>query len=351
MNQNFTAEEVRALLLKIEGGPISVEQRVELFDIASRHADSIERAQAGVTEEVVMTVWAHAARASQYHNHYSIDRKDDLRAALLAVWPIVPATNSPETDSKLVGGSGSDESAVPTLVQHRVRYFPNKDWQIWMDGRPAPICGYDRAQGRCEVEVRQLFTHPPAQADSSKLDHASARAVALLCRALVSDDAFAITHQSQGQYRSALIAKLDGLIAECKPSAEPVTRDASDSGRVRDERAAFEDWVRSWIVQKSDQDEALKRDKWGQYLSEEISLRQIGWDGRAELAAQGQPHAMPDWWDMVRLIGDISIDRPSHISAHKEEIWRHGVKAALTRAQAEIECAIVGAAQPGESHE
>jgi hypothetical protein len=51
----YSVGEVRMLLQEIAGGPISVLQRFELFDIASTYADlreQIERAREGVTDEV-----------------------------------------------------------------------------------------------------------------------------------------------------------------------------------------------------------------------------------------------------------------------------------------------------------
>jgi len=65
VNGKWTAEEVRELLLKIAGGPISVTQRVELFDIASNYASILDAdGDVGAVGGEVYRVEAHKAVAA-----------------------------------------------------------------------------------------------------------------------------------------------------------------------------------------------------------------------------------------------------------------------------------------------
>lgn len=85
MNGKWTSDEVRELLLKIAGGPISIVQRVELFDIASNYAERIEAdervrppAQAAqVDRRVAIRLAQYGAEYSYRHKGWSIESLQD----------------------------------------------------------------------------------------------------------------------------------------------------------------------------------------------------------------------------------------------------------------------------------
>jgi hypothetical protein len=96
MSQKYTAEEVRAIARRLHDD-ITVRDGDTLTasDMLTAYADSIERAQAGVTNEVV-----ERACDANYNDGFCPPVFDAVRAALLAVWPAI--TNLPEIGNKSV---------------------------------------------------------------------------------------------------------------------------------------------------------------------------------------------------------------------------------------------------------
>jgi hypothetical protein len=92
MNQKFTAEEAQHLSQRLKSGEYDGTVIMRAWIALEAYADSIERAQAGVTPEVVQkAVQAFATSLLQQREEGGSGHHKDMRAALLAVWPSVPA--------------------------------------------------------------------------------------------------------------------------------------------------------------------------------------------------------------------------------------------------------------------
>ncbi len=106
-------------------------------------------------------------------------------------------------------------------------YHPSDaDVHSWMER--SDIDGHKITAMRSAIEdarsmhlLHQPPTNPPEIGYIHlTLDKSSARATALLCRALVNDDEYAISFQSMRRYRTSLIEKIDGFIKECESKPE-----------------------------------------------------------------------------------------------------------------------------------
>ena len=131
---DWTAEEVRAQakLERRDRGDVLTEAMLTAF------AERIERAQAGVTDEVTWKVTQHLRRC-KLHAHTA-----DVKEALLAVWP---------TAAERIA---ADERAVPVAYQCRI---PTGNWH------ECTFDEYEYVSHNRPEDARKLYTHssPPAQ--------------------------------------------------------------------------------------------------------------------------------------------------------------------------------------------
>ena len=135
----YSVEEVRA----IANNPALLGQEKFCINAYADLLEQIDRAQDGVTDEVAKAVWNSAAKASPFHNHYSIDNKADLKTALHAVAHLLP--------------SGELKVEIPVCF-----YLDDED-----GGREYNTI--DQFSGGRRGGV-PLFAHPPAQASQGDND-------------------------------------------------------------------------------------------------------------------------------------------------------------------------------------
>lgn len=158
MNQKFTAEEVQHLRQRLKSGEYDGTVIMRAWIALEAYADSIERAQAGVTDEVVERATVAYARTASKHIPVSAV---SMRAALLAVWPSVPAQAAQADKSEATHGHLVAWNAICGCLD---RLSPG-----WITASPGSA--FERAIKAIETLAKKPTAEPVAQpADSGRVE-------------------------------------------------------------------------------------------------------------------------------------------------------------------------------------
>jgi hypothetical protein len=118
--------------------------------------EQIERAREGVTDEVAKAVWNSAAKASPFHNHYSIDSKADLKTALHAVVHLLPSDERGGVEKPVVLAwlEAEPSATLESLRSETGMFIHSMQFHV---GKTKPA---DRPAAN---KLFPLYTRPPAQ--------------------------------------------------------------------------------------------------------------------------------------------------------------------------------------------
>jgi hypothetical protein len=232
MNQKFTAEEAQHLSQRLKSGEYDGTVIMRAWIALEAYADSIERAQAGVTDEVVERATVAYARTASKHIPVSAV---SMRATLLDVWPNPPA-QAVQVDLRngLLRGKAQNE-------EPRVRHSCN----IGVGCEETGIC-YAEANGQpeqCGRPTAEPVAQPAGSGRSyatSWTDEEKARAFEWLRAAATADGApmeagvaldtwHALAVQGRGEPVAWLAADGSGRVIEVKAKSAGARASATAS--------------------------------------------------------------------------------------------------------------------------